>query len=255
MSVRTLERTALSRLKRILRTHDQSGPEVPLPLRTELFLIAHDDETGRPHLNERSLTLGLSAAVLLELWLAGRIHIGWRYDVRRGRWVVDPGLITVAKRDPIGDPLSDIVLAEIWNSGTPLRVGEFVRRYAETVDFHERVRAHMVAAGVIRRTVQRRFWFFRTERYVPVETRESVRVRARVRRLVNRNRDDAASDDRHLALAALVMALGLTRYLYPPEMSPAQLQQRLENLIAMRPDPTIREAAAAINPKFVPAIQ
>jgi len=251
MTIQPQERPVVSRLKRILRT-DHNGPVFPLPLRTELFLIAHDDETGRPHLGERALTIGLAAAILLELWLAGRIHIGWRFEVRGG-WMVDPGLITVVKRDPVGDPLADLALTDIWNSGTPLRVRDFVRRFARTEDLLERIRAHMVAAGMIRRTWRRRFWFFKTEQYVPIDHADPIRLRARIRRLVNRNRHEAVEDFRLVALAALVTALGLTPHLYPPEMSPAQLQLRLEHLIGMLQDPSVRDTAAALNSRYAQA--
>jgi hypothetical protein len=257
MTIQHLERAAVSSSQRILRT-DHNDPEIPQLLRTELFLLAHDEETGRPHLDQRSLTLGLAVAILLELWLAGRIHIGWRFDVRRGGWVTDPGLIVVARRDPVGDPLSDLALTEIWNTGTPLRVRDFVRRFAGLVELHERVRAHMVSAGVIRRTWQRRFWFFKTERYVPVDPAEPVRLRTRIRKLANRDQRDTighatVAETRLVALAAVVTALGMTRHLKPPEMSPAQLQQRLERLIRTFEDPTVQEAAAAINRRYAPA--
>ena len=67
MTIQPLERIALSGLSPILRT-DHNDSEIPLPLRTESFLTAYDNETGRPHLGERSLTIGLAAAILPELW-------------------------------------------------------------------------------------------------------------------------------------------------------------------------------------------
>jgi Golgi phosphoprotein 3 GPP34 len=48
----------------------------------DLYLIAHDDRTGRPHLQPRALGIGLAGALLAELMLAGWIGL------RRDRTVV-----------------------------------------------------------------------------------------------------------------------------------------------------------------------
>ena len=44
----------------------------------DLYLMAHDDRTGRPHLQPRALGIGLAGALLTELMLAG--WIGLRRD-------------------------------------------------------------------------------------------------------------------------------------------------------------------------------
>jgi hypothetical protein len=44
----------------------------------DLYLMAHDDRTGRPHLQPRALGIGLAGALLTELMLAG--WIGLRQD-------------------------------------------------------------------------------------------------------------------------------------------------------------------------------
>jgi hypothetical protein len=47
-----------------------SGPRSVLPLHAELFLLAHDDDTGALLINQQSLELGLAGALLLELAFA-----------------------------------------------------------------------------------------------------------------------------------------------------------------------------------------
>jgi Golgi phosphoprotein 3 (GPP34) len=53
----------------------------------DLYLMAHDDRTGRPRLQPRALGIGLAGALLAELMLAG--WIGLRRD---GTVVIVPGL-------------------------------------------------------------------------------------------------------------------------------------------------------------------
>src|SRR5205814_5611412 len=84
-----------------------------LPLHAELFLVAHDDDTGRPHINEQSLAIGLAGAILLELWFARRVEIGWTLDIAARRWVPQPGRIAVVNDGPVFEPLFDAALAAI----------------------------------------------------------------------------------------------------------------------------------------------
>jgi Golgi phosphoprotein 3 (GPP34) len=96
------------------RTVDEARTVLPttpermarLPLHAELFLLAHDDDTGEPHINRRSLALGLAGAILLQLWLTQRVAIGWTYDMATRRWAPKPGRIALTTADPTGDPLS-----------------------------------------------------------------------------------------------------------------------------------------------------
>jgi hypothetical protein len=93
MNLAVLERRRPMRQRRI--GPNPNDPRMRLPLRAELFLIAHSDETGRNHLSRQALNLGLAGAVLLELWLTGRIQIGKQYHIRNGRYVHDTGRITI----------------------------------------------------------------------------------------------------------------------------------------------------------------
>jgi hypothetical protein len=247
VTIAAFQGTAATRLRRVVPTNvpDRSRP---LPLRTELFLIAHDDDTGRPHVDPDTLSLGLAAAVLLELWLSGRVHIGWRYDARTGRGVLDPGLISVLDATPIGDPLTDSVLANLWHTGGGLRAHEFITQLADT-GLYERVRADMIAAGIIHRTTRRRFWLFRTDVYQPVHSAHSVRARFRIRQLADGLRRDTTGrgpDPRVVALSGLITVLGLTGHLYPPDTTPTRLHERLRHVIDELADPTIRDVTAAI---------
>jgi hypothetical protein len=245
MTVPTMERTALSRLKRILST-DQPDQPARMPLRSALFLIAHEDLTGRPHLDRRTLELGLAAAILLELWLTGRIRIGWREHVRSATWLPEPGRIAVLKPDPIGDHLTDWVINVLQRTGTPTLTR--VLHQLASADLYERVRADMILTGYLRRHTRRRFWFFRTESHRPTHRRYPVHARNTVRDAASNPLPANPEETDHyaVALAALVGAIGLIPYLYPLDMDPAELRRRLR---AMVPTATIREVAEAVSPR------
>jgi hypothetical protein len=212
-----------------------------LPLRAELFLIAHDDDTGRRHIDKRRLGLGLAAAVLLELWLARRIRIGWRPDARYAAWHPNPGQITILDASPTGDPIIDAALRLLWNLGGTPRISDFVRQFAAT-NLYDRVRGQMIATGILRRATRRRFRFFRAETYLSSHPRFPVRARTGVRNLTGQ----AQPRQHDIALAGLVTGLGLTRYLYPPDMSPAELQRRLAEIL--RSQHSVREVAGSVTP-------
>jgi hypothetical protein len=249
-SLAFLERPAPTRRRRVFPSTDPLDPEVRLTLRTELFLIAHDDGTGREHLDRRSLCLGLAGAILLELWRERRILIGKRYLIRDGRYTHDPGRITITDPERYGDPLTDAAINLLKRTGGPTYVTDFIRQFA-TLDLYDRVRGDMLAAGVLHRTTYRRFWIFgKRDRYLAVKPDWAVRARTKVRNLPNpRNRTDPIPDFpdmQTVALAALVAALGLTRNLFHPE--PAQLHGTLMDMIARMYDSTTRDVQAAINP-------
>jgi hypothetical protein len=217
-----------------------------LPLRSALYLIAREDDAGQAHLGQDRLSRGLAAAALLDLWLARRIVIGWRYDARHGVSVKEPGLVSVHDATPIGDPLSDNLLATLWNAGGGQQLRDVLERFAAT-NLYDRVRADMVAAGVLRRVSRRRYWFFRTDAYQPTHRAYPVRARAAIRDLVNgfRENTDERLDPRALALSALVSGLGLSRYVYGPDEDGSTFQQWLCYLADQQAGPTIRDVVVA----------
>jgi hypothetical protein len=247
VTIAAFRSSAASRLCRVASNNvpDRSRR---LPLRIELFLVAHDDETGRPHIDRDTLARGLAVAILLDLWLEGRVHIGWRFDARTGRGTPEPGLIRVVDRRPLGDPLADSVLATLWRTGGGVRIDDFITQLAAT-GLYDRVQADMIASGILRRTTRRRFWFFTTDVCRTAHTAYPVRVRFRLRQLAGRPRPgvtEPALDPRPVALAGLVTALGLTRYLYPPDTTLSHLYERLRGHVEDQTDPTIRDVTTAI---------
>ncbi|HEX2416933.1 MAG TPA: GPP34 family phosphoprotein [Micromonosporaceae bacterium] len=253
MTVQLVERKSRTdsrtRLRRILSAPGRKETEQMLPLRMELFLIAHADETGDAYISETALSRGLAGTTLCELWLADKVLIGWRFDVRSGRYLRDQGSVTLQNADATGDPLLDNAISLLWDMGSQARVDDFVNRFA-TADLTERVRADMVVTGVLRRGTRRRFRLFRKDVYLAVDHRTPIRVRARLHNNItdqaNRPRHDHP-DYRAVAQAALVAALGLIARLTPSD--PTGLRQQINHLIGTWPDPAIRDVATAVNPR------
>jgi hypothetical protein len=248
MTVHTVERTVMDRLNAITPAYPDDSREDRLPLHHELFLISHDDDTGRRHISVRILSLALAAAVLLELWLDGRVHIGWQFDPRSGGFLRDEGRVSILRYERTGDPILDSALTMLWQLGVGPQVRDFVTRFAAT-NLYERVRGHMVAAEVIQRKAPEGFRFFRRDRYVPVDTSWSVRARTAIRELVDRHREGSPGELGEygvLALAALAWAAGLTRHLIPLGMTPALLHRWLEHLIDNRPSSAIHDVLAGL---------
>src|SRR3982751_1866860 len=70
-----------------------------IALAEELLLLAYDDQTGKATGSRIGLDLGMSAAVLVDLALAGRIAYA-------------DGFLAVVDPSPIGEPIADAVLAK-----------------------------------------------------------------------------------------------------------------------------------------------
>lgn len=244
-----LKPRVVTRKRRIFPSTDPLDPEVRLSLRTELFLVAHDDQTGRAHIDKQSLCLALAGAILMELSLDDRVQIGKSYVVREGVYTPQSGRITIADRTSYGDPLTDDAMTQLKRTGGPTYVSDFISKFA-TLDLYDRVLGDMLAIGVLRRTTRRRFGLFRRDVFLPVKDRYPVRIRTWLRDLaLPRNRHDPVPDFPDLqtvALSGLVTALGLTRNLFHPE--PAELHGRLMDIFTRTYDSTVRDVHAVVNP-------
>jgi hypothetical protein len=224
-----------------------------LPLRAELYLVAHDDDRGTAHVNPRVLAVGLAGAVMLELWLAGRVYPGWRFDAGAARWVPGPGQLAVVAPHPVGDPLADAALAAVRSvrrsSPPEHQLRDWLRQFAFT-DPYERVRADMVAAGVLRRTSRRRYGVAR-DRYLATDGAWAVRARARIRSAAWSGDaaapDGTAEPDRQCtALCGLVDVLELVPYLYSSELTADRFRRWLAGALREE-DRAVGEVAAAVD--------
>jgi Golgi phosphoprotein 3 (GPP34) len=186
----------------------------------DLYLMAHHERSGRPHLQPRALGLGLAGALLAELMLADKICI-WQ------------DRIVVADAAPPEEQLARDVLG--------LLLGEHERHPArDWLVFLGRTAVSDVAsrlerAGYLTRAPARRPW--RGERWVPVDADCAFAPVTRVESALDPSRPVAAEG---AALAGLAAACGLgsrlSLYLPPGtrchiDDAAAQLEPGLRDLI------------------------
>ncbi|MEU1969422.1 GPP34 family phosphoprotein [Micromonospora sediminicola] len=212
-----------------------TGSVPRLPLRDELFLLGHNDDTGQPHLHRQALAVGLAGAVLIELVLAGRVVLDSEDRSAGERWV------RLYVDRPVGDLIADTALASIRHARTAPPLRTWLREFAD--DLYERTRAGLVAAGILRHTTHRRLGgLLRAEAYLPTDTRWSVVARARLRYLAAGREQP---DNHTAALAGLVAVLNLTSNLYLDDDTTA-LTGHLRTIAAQHHRP-VRDITTAVD--------
>ena len=226
-----------------------------LPLHAELYLLAHDDDTGALHVSQDCLAIGLAGALLLELAFADHVVIGWVYDEFDRQWQPQPGRLTVCKPGPAGSTLLDTALAAVERTVRARPRGEHLRAWLHTFsasDLYERSQAAMVAAGLIRRTQLRRYGgLVKTATHLPVDVGYAVNARGQLRDAVafheaGKYRPPAKPDDDTVALGGLVAALGLAEFLYQRQ-STRELTEWLRYVVEQHNNPTITTVVAAVD--------
>ncbi|MER5700723.1 GPP34 family phosphoprotein [Micromonospora sp. NPDC002296] len=166
-------------------------------LAEELLLLAYDDESGKATMPRISLDLGMAAAVLIELALAGRIAYA-------------DGNLVVADPTGTGEPTLDEVLARMA-ADTPHTPSSWVQRLRHGL--RDRILGELVARGAVRDVEETELGFIHVHRYPTADA--SVEEDTR-RRLAEALADGQLPDERTAALATLVAvlrmepALGLT---------------------------------------------
>ncbi len=162
-------------------------------LANELFLMAHDDQTGKPRLNARSAGIGLAAALLAELIMAQKITI-------RG------GAIVVCNRSAPSDALAhttvDQIVAEPQHHAVRTWLAFLGQEAADAVG------QRLARSGIVRREIQRRV-FKQQASYVPADPESAswpwVRLRLRLAR-------SQPMDEPDIVLSGLVSASGLDEW-------------------------------------------
>ncbi|MFF4879472.1 GPP34 family phosphoprotein [Micromonospora sp. NPDC000668] len=208
-----------------------------LPLRDELFLLGHDDDTGQPHVHRQTLALGMAGAVLIDLFLAGRVTLGSNETTRPA----PVAHLRLRLDRPVGDLIADTALASIRYAHPTATVKPWLRGSAD--DLYERTRAGLLAAGILHHHARRRLaGLIRADTYLPTDTKWTVVPRARLRYLAAGREPP---NDHTAALAGLVAVLGLTPHLYLDEDTTA-LTARLKT-VADQHYRQVRDITAAVD--------
>jgi len=164
---------------------------IALPLADELFLVGHDQYTGKPQISDGVLDTGLAGAVLGELVLAGRLSVGEETHV------------VARDQRPYGERVSDAALAEILkqHDAHPVRAWvEYLRDHARTM-----VAPRLVHTGLIER-VQARAMLKQTVRYPATDALKAASPQARLRYVLDH---PTHLDEQTAVLGGLVLATGL----------------------------------------------
>ncbi len=190
-------------------------------LADDLYLLAHHEVTGRPHLQPRAVGLGLAGALLAELMLAGCVRLQAQQIVSAGRC-------------PLPDGLARSVLRLVVSERGQHAAREWLLFLARTAA--DDVAGRLEQSGYLARAASRRPW--RAHRWVPATSESAFAPVLRVKSALDPSRPASAQN---VALAGLAEACGLGRHLalYLPdgvhrriEQATRQLHPDLRDLIA-----------------------
>ena len=187
-------------------------------LADDLWLLAHHERSGRPHLQPRALGLGLAGGLLAELVLPGTIRV-WR------------GLIIPAGAQPPGDDLTHRVLRTMSAEREHLPVRDWLAFLGGTAA--RDVARRLEHAGYLTRT--RGGLIGRGERWVPVDADGAFAPLVRVKSALSARGPVAIQ---HVVLGALATSCGLDHQLtlYLPPGARERLREAARQL-----DPSVRE--------------
>lgn len=206
-----------------------------LPLRDELFLLGHNDDTGQPHIHRQALALGMAGAVLTDLFLAGRIALDDTEDTRPGG-----RRLWLHLDRPVGDLIADTAITSVRYANPAPTLRGWLTWFAE--DLYERTRAGLHAGGILHRTSRRRLGgLARTDVYLATDTKWAVVPRARLRYLAAGREPP---DNHTAALAGLVAVLGLAAHLYLDDTNTVTTQLQA---IAEQHHRPVRDITAAVD--------
>ncbi|WP_250027779.1 GOLPH3/VPS74 family protein [Paractinoplanes maris] len=182
-----------------------------IPLAEELLLLAYDDRTGKATGSRIGLDLGMAAAVLVDLALAGRIAY------------VD-GYLKVIDPSPIGDTIADAVLAKAADD-EPHTPAQWLQRLRHRLRI--RVLEDLVARGVIQDVDETQMGVIHVHRYPTTDHAFEAEIRARLAEALT---SAAVCDERTAALATLLVACRMEPNLRLPADEVARAHERLEQI-------------------------
>jgi Golgi phosphoprotein 3 (GPP34) len=177
----------------------------------DLYLLAHNDVTGRPYLQPRAIGLGLAGALLAELAIYGQVKVG-------------PDRLTAVHGPPPYDELGCAVLALVRSESRPPR--DWLLYLARTSA--RDVALRLEESGYLMRTGSRRPW--RGHRWVPVDSDSAFAPIVRVWTVLDPAK---AATNANITLAGLSVACGLGPRLLT--YGPAGARRRLDLAIQLLP--------------------
>ncbi|GAA2549003.1 hypothetical protein GCM10010435_18380 [Winogradskya consettensis] len=183
-----------------------------IALAEELLLLAYDDQTGKATGSRIGLDLGMAAAVLVDLALAGRI-------------AYVAGNLVVNDPTPTGDPIADRILAKAADDD-PHTPAQWVQRLRHRLRQH--VLDDLITRGVIRDEDETQMGgVIHLHRYPTTDPAFEAEIR---KRLAEALITDAVPDERTAALCTLLVATRMEPALRLPPEEAARAHERLEKI-------------------------
>jgi hypothetical protein len=215
-----------------------------IALAEELLLLAYDDQTGKATGSRIGLDLGMAAAVMVDLALAGRISY------------ID-GFLKVVDPTPTGDPIADAILAKAAGE-EPHTPSQWLQRLRHRLRI--RVLEDLVERGVVRDEDETQMGVIHLHRYPTTDPAYEAEIR---KRLADALITEAMPDERTAALATLLIATRMEPALRLPPGEAAQAHQRLEQIAngagfsgtANLEDSIVRPSVALVVATLAKAIQ
>jgi hypothetical protein len=190
-------------------------------LADDLYLMAHHEMTGRPHLQPRAVGLGLAGALLAELMLLGTICIR-------------PDGVMVTDGTPPGDGLARSVLGLVLSEHERHAAQRWLLFLARTAAAD--VAGRLEQSGYLTRVTAWRFG--RSERWVPVDADSAFAPLVRVKSVLSSSQLVTVQS---AALAGLAAACGLGHQL--SLYLPPNARRRLDEAVGQL-DPELRDLIA-----------
>jgi hypothetical protein len=182
-----------------------------IALAEELLLLAYDDQTGKATGSRIGLDLGMAAAVMVDLALAGRVAYVEGYLK-----VIDP--------TPVDDPIATAVLAKAA-ADQPHTPAQWLQRLRHGL--RNRVLADLVERGVVRDVDETQMEFIHVHRYPTTDPAVEAEIRKRLSAALI---SDGMPDERTAALATLLVATRMEPALRLPPEDAAHAHRRLEEI-------------------------
>ncbi|MEJ3743083.1 GPP34 family phosphoprotein [Actinomycetes bacterium KLBMP 9797] len=206
-------------------------PATELLLADELFLMLHDQSSGRPRTHPRVAGLGLAAGLLGELMLDGSVTVA-------------SGLLVVVDGRPSPDALAHDVLGQLVGAPRQRTVRIWLDLLAQDA-LHE-VGQRMVRTGRATRTENRRLWRTFPE-YRSVDPEAPRLCESRLRELLDGHAARTVSD---ATLLSLVAAVGLAPHLHL-DVDAGELPAPLHELVVHTATAVAEVPERAAGPKRV----
>ncbi|MDX6391026.1 MAG: hypothetical protein QOJ73_2089 [Streptosporangiaceae bacterium] len=188
-------------------------------LADDLYLMAHHEVSGKPHVQPRVLGLGLAGGLLAELLLLGSIGL------------VPHGVLAVADHTPPEDGLARSVLGLVLSEQERHAVQRWLLFLARTAAAD--VAGRLEESGYLTRTAARRPW--RAERWVPVDADCAFAPLVRVKSVLSSSQPVTVQS---AVLGGLAAACGLGHQL--SLYLPPRARRRLDEAVGQL-DPGLRD--------------